>query len=255
MSNPMPEPSLLLDFKRSKWSLVKDRISAIKEDPEDPFSEIAKDEVISVGPARRIAARNNRISRQRSFVSMPSKVRAPKSLSNGGLPNRNSISTGTFVVNRERLQYSQPEKPKTEKSSSLNAAESHTETNEAHAETETDAGWKDELKVSDHSKVANPPDPIKRSGSETVINKSSSIQSNKHIKTLTKHSLISWTGKRLVRSKSNAGVTRLTRGLTNTRLGSITTKKNSRNTGTVQRSQSLNEPQSENQPASPGMYY
>ena len=256
MKNPMPEPSLLLDFKHSKWSIVKDKISTIIE---DPFSEISKDEVVSVKPSRNRRTKTFWNFGKRPFVSLSRKSTSPKQLPNAGLPNRNKVTNGTFVINRSKTQYVQTEKPKNERANSLHAEGTSFKRGEAQTQTIADYGSKEikglpniqatqiltESNIKEESgfskdlKVEKSPSVSDSSNkNKTIAQKAPSFHNERGIRTNSRRSLITWTGKRLNRSQSNVGA-RLTRGLTSTRLGSVTKGKSNTKKEKLQRSQSV----------------
>ena len=296
MKNPMPEPSLLLDLKQSKWSIVKERISTIAE---DPFNEISKDEVVEVKPSRNRQSKNFwNFGRKRPAVSLPQKTAMPKPvpngvpkhkpllngglpkhkyvpnggppihkpMPNGGLPSRHKTMNGTFVINRSKTTLAEREIPKIERAntntfrgvapiSTFEEAQTQTLDKNSNNTTVVSLTTKN-LTETTKEKIAskcdkttdvemlNPNDKQTAKKAETVPNK-------RGIRNINRHSLITWAGKRLVRSKSNIS-TRLTRGLTSTRVGSITEGKRDANKGKPHRRQSESDTLPGNQKQPPG---
>ena len=297
MKNPMPEPSLLLDLKQSKWSIVKERISTITE---DPFNEISKDEVVAVKASRNrrtkgfwnfwkqpavsipqkstkpkpvpnggLLNRHKAVNgTQRPDITLHQKSTKPQPVPNGGLPNRHKAANGTFVINRSKTTYVQTEKPKIERAntSSFNADI----LNVTHEEAQTQALTNDsnevslatqnftEINTKEHHDLQEAPKSGKTAGvNELSLNdkpmakKPPNVPNKRGIQNNNRRSLITWTGKRLVRSKSNISA-RLTRGLTSTRLGSITEGKSNSSKEKPQRRQSESDTPSGQQQQSAG---
>ena len=286
----MPEPSLLLDLKQSKWSIVKERISTIAE---DPFNEISKDEVVEVQPSRNRQSKNfwnfgrrpqktakpnlvpNSVPKHKPLLNggLPKHKSVTnggppihKPMPNGGLPNRHKTMNGTFVINRSKTALAEKEVPKIERAitnsfcgvapiSTHEEAQTQTldnnlsNTNGVSLTTKNLTETTKETITSKCDKTADvdmlsPNDKQTAKKAETVPNK-------RGIRNINRHSLITWAGKRLVRSKSNIS-TRLTRGLTSTRVGSITEGKRNTNNGKQQRRQSESDTLPGNQKQPPG---
>lgn len=245
MKNPMPEPSLILDLKGGKWSNIQKPISTIIE---DPFNEMSKDERVPVNPVGHTAARGLRISRPWSLNTAALKSKGHNPLINGGLPNRKQISNGTFVVNKPTYQSVASEKPEIKRASSVILDGPFA------GSDKTPANTLEEHTINLKSVLPEKMMVERASTVETVLTHTGSAKPQiESIKPQTKapgfrtgrsfrnnnsRSLISWTGKRLNRSHSNAG-DKFKRGLTSTMLGSVTNRQTSRREEMVQRSRSF----------------
>ena len=251
--NPISEPSLILN---EKWSDGREHMAVIKE---NPFNETDAENIAPVKPTGKKAATRVRNFTQRSFTNVNLKSKASKPVSNGILPGRKSVFSGTFVKSESTLQSKQPivEKRAVETAktpvndSSLEIVKkpvveeplegSMKLVNEIPPSNILDKPFNDQSTNTSNELV------IKSSSnsSDTVaVTKGSKIQSptvkgDKSGRSSNTPSIRSWTAKHLTRSQSDVGA-KFGRGITSTRLGSVTKRQNARHKG-ANRSISLQE--------------
>ena len=231
VANTMSEPSLILDLNSKHWSGKP--MSPISE---NPYNELSNGEIVPVKPKGNKAAMLLRNYKQRSLTSANLKFKPSKSIPNGTLPSRKSVLSATFVKNEPVVQSHVSEKPIIEMAPNVKAENIVID---ARKEEEKCSSSKSNKEVTEviHSVTAK----------NTVLDATkekkqvASGKINKKVRTSNTPSIRSWTGKHLTRSRSDIGA-KFGRGLTSTRLGSVTKRQTSGRKGTIDRSISLQEP-------------
>ena len=251
--NPISEPSMILN---EKWSDGREHMEVIKE---NPYNETDAENIAPVKPTGKKAATRLRNFAQRSFTNVNLKSKASKPVSNGTLPGRKSVFSGTFVKSESSVQREQPLVEKraveTAKIPVIDSSTKHLKTplveepfdgpmklvNEIPPSNILDKPFNDQSTNTSNELV------IKSStnSSDTIaITKGSKIQSptvkgDKSGRSSNTPSIRSWTAKHLTCSQSDVGA-KFGRGITSTRLGSVTKRQNARHKG-ANRSISLQE--------------
>ena len=255
MINPISEPSLILNEKMSNG------IEPMAVINENPYNETDVEEIVPVKSTGKKAATRLRNFTQRSFTNVNLKSKASKPVSNGTLPGRKSVFSGTFVKSKSSLQREQPLVEKiaveTAKIPVIDSSTEHLKT--PVVEEPLDGPMKLVNEIPPSNILDKPFNDQSTNTSNELVIKSSTDSSDTCTRALTKGgkiqsptvksdkkgrgsntpSIRSWTAKHLTRSQSDVGA-KFGRGITSTRLGSVTKRQNARHKG-ANRSISLQE--------------
>ena len=244
--NPMSESSMILDFKSPRWSSNKGPKPSI---PDDPFSEMSNGEIVPISPVGSKAHRsmlnyNQRYYRSSFLESNPNPVingelirRASERSLNKERASESSLNKDYDVRSRPATQRSGFSQTARERAPSLRNGIPRTPRSERAPSRK-------------HPSVA-PPSPrqrIEHAPSVAPIitkNKAPSVapstKSNKISKSKTVPSAKPKSGKRVSRTQGVVS-TKLVRGTTSTKLGSVTHRDNPPSKGKVRRSKTMVEP-------------
>ena len=251
--NPISEPSLILN---EKWSDGREHMAVIKE---NPYNETDAEKMAPVKPTGKKAATRLRNFTQRSFTNVNLKSKASKQVSNGTLPGRKSVFSGTFVKSESTLPSEQPiVEKKAVETAKAPVIEKPLENLKTPGVEESLNGPMKLVNEIPPSNILDKPfnDQSTNTSNELVIQcstnssdtvaitkgnkiKSSTVKGDKRGRNSNTPSIRSWTSKHLTRSQSDVGA-KFGRGITSTRLGSVTKRQNVRHKG-ANRSISLQE--------------
>ena len=242
--NPISEPSLILN---EKWSDGREHMEVIKE---NPYNETDAENIAPVKPTGKKAATRLRNFTQRSFTNVNLKSKASKPVPNGTLPGRKSVFSGTFVKSESTLQSKQPivEKRAVE-AAKIPVTDSSLETVKKPVVEEPLEGPMKLVNEIPPSNILDKPfnDQSTNTSNELVIQSSTNssdtvaitkgnkihspiVKGDKKGRNSNTPSIRSWTAKHLTRSQSDVGA-KFGRGITSTRLGSVTKRQNARHKG------------------------